>query len=287
MLTQPHLLLRAPRLLAALAFSAALLPLALRADTVRLTDDAGINTTGVPATTGADVTFAVKGKPGKAKESVGYLKFDLTSLPTGTTATNVGKATLRVFLDNSTKEGGTFNVVAVTGTWTEDGINASNAPTLGSVIASDVAAGPELAQNFIDVDITSVVQEWLAGTLVNNGVALVPGNSNLAATFDTKESITTSHPASLNVSLLSTAAKGDTGATGRTGAAGRAGPPGRRRARGSPPASPAPPAPPVRPARRAPLAQPVPPVPLEPLEPLELVELPARPEPPARKVPSA
>jgi hypothetical protein len=48
--------------------------------------------------------------------------------------------------------------------------------------------------------VTSAVQAWLNGSEANNGLALV-ANSKFNATFDSKESTTTSHPAELDIAF--------------------------------------------------------------------------------------
>ncbi len=216
--------------LAALALAAAL---PLHGETLRLTDDAG-TTTGATEPTGVAPTFTVKGKPGKPKQSVGFLRFDLADLPAGTSPGSVAKATLRVFVNTSRKPGGSFNVQTVSDDWTEDAVTGAGAPGLGGTVATGIAAGPELALSYVSVDVTSVVQQWLGGGLANHGLALVPA-TGINATFDTKESSSTAHPATLDVTLVNggpagpqgpAGAPGAVGAPGVSGVAGPAGPQG-------------------------------------------------------------
>ena len=68
---------------------------------------------------------------------------------------------------------------------------------------------------YILINVTSAVQAWLTGSETNNGIALV-ANSSFNATFDSKESTTTSHPAELDIAF----AGGDGTITGVTTASG-------------------------------------------------------------------
>jgi hypothetical protein len=92
---------------------------------------------------------------------------------------------------------GSFNVDYVNGTWTESTIDASNAPALGTTIAASVPLITKDKNQYILVDVTAAVQAWLSGT-ANDGIALV-ANSRLNASFDSKESTTTSHAAELDI----------------------------------------------------------------------------------------
>jgi hypothetical protein len=54
----------------------------------------------------------------------------------------------------------------------EGTITYSNAPPLGTKVSSGVMI-PTSKRNFIDVDVTQAVQDWLGGTQANYGIALV------------------------------------------------------------------------------------------------------------------
>jgi hypothetical protein len=162
------------------------------------------------------------------------VQFDLSTLPAGITASNIAKATLVLFV-NKLGAPGTVNISVANGPWTEATVSGTGAvPVAGAAIASGVAINA--AGAYIYVDATAAVQSWLSGTN-NNGILITPaGGVNVA--FDSKESSTTSHPATLNVMLNQpgpagptgpqgpagpTGPPGDTGATGPAGAAGPAG----------------------------------------------------------------
>jgi trimeric autotransporter adhesin len=143
-----------------------------------------------------------------------FIQFNLESIPSGYTSADITKATLKLYV-NTVPKAGSFNVDYVNGTWTESTIDASNAPALGTTIAASVPLTTTDKNQYILVDVTAAVQAWLSGT-ANDGIALV-ANSPLSATFDSKESTTTSHPPELDIVF---AGGGSSGITGITTAAG-------------------------------------------------------------------
>ena len=123
-----------------------------------------------------------------------YIRFDLSSIPADYSSANITKATLKLYV-NSVTTAGSFNVDYVNGTWTENTLTANLAPALGTTIAASVPLTVADKNQYILIDITAAVQAWLSGT-TNDGIALV-GNSPVNATFDSKESTSTSHAAEL------------------------------------------------------------------------------------------
>jgi hypothetical protein len=144
----------------------------------------------------------------------------LSQLPSGVTAGQVQKATLTLFV-NHVNAAGTFNIYTAVGAWTETGVNGTNAPSLGTAVASNAAFS--VGDEYISVDATSVVQSWVT-TPTNNDGFLVVANGSASLQFDSKESTNTSHPALLSVVLEDTGPVGPKGATGVAGPTGPAGP---------------------------------------------------------------
>jgi hypothetical protein len=140
-----------------------------------------------------------------------YIQFNLASIPS---TASVTQATLKLYVNSVTKAG-SFNVDYVNGAWAESTIDASNAPPLGTTIASNVSITTADKNQYILVNLTPAVQAWLDGSETNNGIALV-ANSSFNATFDSKENTTTSHPAELDIAY----AGGDGTITGVTTASG-------------------------------------------------------------------
>ncbi len=139
-----------------------------------------------------------------------YIQFDLSSVPTGAA---ISQATLKLYV-NAVSTAGSFELYSVNGTWSESKITYDLAPALGSVIDSNVPITTADKNQYILIPITSTVQGWVNTPSTNNGIALVAiGSFN--ATFDSKESTTTSHPPELDVVFA-----GDGTITGVTTASG-------------------------------------------------------------------
>jgi hypothetical protein len=138
-----------------------------------------------------------------------YIHFNLASIPSSYTGADITQATLKLYV-NTVTAAGSFNVDYVNGTWSESTIDASNAPALGTKIAASVPLVTADKNQFILIDVTAAVQAWLNGSQANDGVALV-GNTPLNATFDSKESTSTSHAAELDIVFAPGSGGGITG----------------------------------------------------------------------------
>ena len=156
------------------------------------------------------------------------LQFDLSTLPAGTTAAQVSRATLRLYC-NRMDTAGLVSVQPVNASWGEYSVTYATLPGLGSA-AQVVSVGQ--AGVYVVVDVTGLVQGWISAPATNNGVALTAGTA--VVQFDSKENDLTGHAAVLDVALASA---GATGATGPAGPAGPVGPIGAMGAAG--PAGPA------------------------------------------------
>ena len=175
--------------------------------------DSYINTATATTNYGTAGTLGVASSAGSIQTS--YIQFDLSSVPTGYTSTNVAKATLKLFV-NSVATAGSFNVDYVNGAWSEKTITSSLSPALGNTIASSVPLTTANANNYIEIDVTPAIGEWLSGSQANDGLALV-ANSGLSATFDSKENTSQSHPAELDIVFTSGGNGTITGVTAGTG----------------------------------------------------------------------
>jgi hypothetical protein len=143
-----------------------------------------------------------------------YIQFDLSAIPAGYTGSNITKASLKLYV-NTVVKAGSFNVDYVNGAWAESTIDASTAPALGTTIQASVPLTTTDKNQYILIDITPAVQAWLNGT-PNDGIALV-GNSPVNATFDSKETTSTSHPAELDIVFTPGSGGGITGITTASG----------------------------------------------------------------------
>ncbi len=149
-----------------------------------------------------------------------FIRFDLSTLPFGTTADQVSKATLRLYV-NRVVTGGTVNLSLVNAAWNESTVTYANGPA-----SSGLESGLQVvsAGQFVTIDVTNVVKQWVSSPSTNYGLAL--GSSGANVLFDSKENDATSHGPLIDVVLASQGAAGATGATGPTGPAGPTGPQG-------------------------------------------------------------
>jgi len=155
----------------------------------------------------------------------GFFKFDLSPLPAGTTAAQVSKVTLTLWVNRVTVAG-SFDVSQVTGAWDEGTLTWNIEPATAAALAQPVSIA--VANTFVRVDVTGIVQSWLNGS-PNQGIRIAVNGATPTASvfFDSKESTGTSHPAYLDIVLSGPAGpQGPTGLTGATGATGAQGPAG-------------------------------------------------------------
>ncbi len=185
---------------------------------------------------GDTVTLKVDGSGAALKRA--WIKFDLPSvLPAGTTAAQISKATLKLWVNN-VKTAGPVSGYVVTGpSWVEGTGAAGSGMTKNTAPAVEATALFTEWQitsegNYAAVDLTSLVQSWVAGSAPNYGIALVPGSSTVDVSFDSKESTTTSHGPQLDIELVNqgpagpAGPEGTQGLKGATGAVGPIGPQG-------------------------------------------------------------
>jgi hypothetical protein len=150
-----------------------------------------------------------------------FARFDLA--PLSDTAT-VDKAVLRLWAGAVLKPG-TVNVFRVTDQWAEGTITAAFSPPLDTVVLTSFPVEVSDSLHFVNVDVTSLVQEWLQDPLSNHGLALVPSDK-VSVIFDTKENPLTGHAPELEVTVASVGPQGPAGPKGETGDVGPQGLPG-------------------------------------------------------------
>ena len=148
------------------------------------------------------------------------LQFDLSLLPAGTTSAKVSRAVLRLYANRVTTPG-LVTLAPVTGAWGEYSVTYSSLPSMGS--AADVFQVSQ-AGVFVAVDVTALVQGWIASPTTNDGIALSAGTA--VAQFDSKENDQTAHAATLSIELVDAGPAGPAGPQGSAGATGAPGPQG-------------------------------------------------------------
>ena len=211
-------------------------PVAAGGVQIALTDDA-YTSSGTPSgNLGDGSVLVVQGsnqppsplRSGPAPVARTYLKFDLSTtgtsptatLPTGTVASDIDKATLVLFLSD-VANGGSLVMHRVNGPWNEATLTQVNAPAMDAAELATVSISTSQKRDFIAIDVTALVMDWVDGTVTNNGIVLVPSASaTISVSFDSKESGATSHPVLLDVTLKNTGPAGSTGPTGPKGATG-------------------------------------------------------------------
>jgi hypothetical protein len=183
---------------------AMLVPIARGAD-ARLVADTYVDSAMVAVNFGGATALNVA--PGRP----GLVQFDLSGIASGT---NVSVAYLRVFVNKVTLPG-TLSFAAATSAWSENSVTFGTQPTAGPAFASTPANTPNA---FLVVDVTSVVNGWIAAPGTNFGIEISGDVSGATISLDSKENGQTSHPAQLEINVI--------GPAGAAGAAGPVGPAG-------------------------------------------------------------
>ena len=155
-------------------------------------DDAYVNSAAATTNYGAATTLNLSSATDTA-----FVRFDLTAVPATYTGSSIAKATMKLYV-NTVTTAGSFNVDYVAGTWAEKSIKYSTEPSIGTTIVGSVPLTTSSKGEYVQIDITPAVVEWLNGTQANDGIALV-ANSPLVATFDSKENTAASHPPELDI----------------------------------------------------------------------------------------
>src|SRR4051812_29733003 len=157
-----------------------------------------------------------------------FLKFSLATLPPGTLSSDVSHARLRLWVNGNSTVAGAVTLSPVTAGWDEYVLkdNSTGALTFGSPKLSELAVSS--MNNFISIDVTTLVKAWLDGSLPNEGIQIEASSTTtfLNLAFDSKESDQTSHEPRLEVSLTRIGPAGPQGLPGTPGILGPAGPPG-------------------------------------------------------------
>ena len=167
---------------------------------------------------------------GVAPGTTSYVQFNLSTLPAGVT---VSKATLRLYVDGVYKPG-SFDVYELDTAWSENALTYSTAPPFGPSATGShpIAVSASSLHQYLLIDITALVQNWVSGAITNNGVALALASAGGNFSFDSKESAVTSNGPELEIVLAGNG--GTQGPTGPAGPQGPAGPPGPSGPAGSP-----------------------------------------------------
>jgi hypothetical protein len=192
--------------------AALLLPGMLSAETAPLVGDAHV-TPGSALNFGGLPTLNLGGAGG----SQGLLLFDLAHV--SGTGPALAWARLRIYV-NSVSVAGALDLSAANIAWTESSVSGTSGIAAGAPVQAGIPVTSP--QTYITLDVTNQVRSWLNGA-PNTGFFLA-ASGGTTAFLDSKESVSTSHPATLEV--VFSGAPGLTGAVGPTGPTGAPGTPG-------------------------------------------------------------
>jgi len=183
---------------------------------VQLIGDSSVSAAAPTANFGTSQTMPIQG--GSSVNNV-FLLHDLSTIPEGS---QINAAHLVVYIDQF-HTAGTIQAYGVSAAWTESAITFDNAPAL---LAASGSTAVGATDQTVSIDVTSLVQSWVSGSVANNGIALETSAGNFV--IDSKENTITSHPAVLEVDVNDPGIQGIEGPQGAPGAMGQAG------ARGAP-----------------------------------------------------
>lgn len=172
-----------------------------------------------------------------------FLKFNIATVPAGTTANDVKQARLRLWVNSSSTTLGAITMTPITSAWSESTITNTTSSSLTFGLPKHAELPISYIGQFVSIDVTDWVQAWLAGTLANQGfqIEASANTATLSLYFDSKESTITSHEPVIEIDLATVGPQGPAGspgpagpqgiqglqgATGVTGATGAAGPAG-------------------------------------------------------------
>ena len=186
-----------------------------------LVADAHTSATSVNGNFGTNPALAV------SSNNAAYIRFDLSRvLSDSTSATDISKAVVKFYVSKVTTPG-KIDVYPLLADWNERTISTANAPPYGQLAATTQQIGRDAQGNYITVDLTALVKQWLGdgggqNALPNFGVVLAarPVDSDtpqvIDVNLDSKENSQTSHDATLNVQFEKPAAGLQTVATDAT-----------------------------------------------------------------------
>lgn len=126
----------------------------------------------------------------KYTDRLGFVQFENLSLPSGAT---LDSAAFKFYAHEvHYAENAKLNIGPVTSAWTEGSLTWNNKPTIDQSQA--IEANISLVAGSKEISITSLVRQWLDGTLANNGLFIYPfgflygtAESEFALSFKSRE----------------------------------------------------------------------------------------------------
>jgi hypothetical protein len=172
-----------------------------------LVSDAYTSATSANGNFGTSPTLTV------SANNTAYVRFEIArTLPAGTKGDDVGRSTVKLYV-SKVATAGKLDVYPILDHWDEKTITANNAPPIGSVASTTQQIEKATQGNYVLIDITNLVKQWLDGSgqngIPNYGFALAPHPVDPETpqvadiNFDSKENSQTSHDGLLSVQLNS------------------------------------------------------------------------------------
>ena len=201
-----------------------LAPIFAQASTANVSADTVISTALIATNFGTRSNLPIN------STTTALLKFDLTSVPTGTSSSQIGKAVLYVYV-NRLNTSAAVSVFPVTTTWSELTVTSGTKPTIGTTATT--TATPATTGNYVAFDVTSLVTGWITTPANNFGLALSTTTADLQ--LDSKENDATGHAPFIDIQINTASAaafaatatlRGQPGPIGPTGTPGPQGPTG-------------------------------------------------------------
>jgi len=160
-----------------------------------------------------------------SQHSSGLLRFAslANALPFGTTSSQIAKANLQLWvIPDSVNNAGSFSIYEVTASFIASTVTYNTRPAVASLPVGTASAGVQ--SRYVEIDITPLVQKWVATPTTNLGIAIMPSSSSptLDLLIGTKWNTAGSQPPILDITLVGP--QGPAGPQGPTGPPGPQGP---------------------------------------------------------------
>jgi len=114
-------------------------------------------------------------KEGANAETQGFIKFDLSPIPTDTLLDDIFVMNLKLFPSEVT-QGGTIEVYLVGSAWAEDTLNYNNKPQIINELMGSIPITRSDTSLHVNIDLTQAMALWLVDRRLNYGLMLKPTN---------------------------------------------------------------------------------------------------------------
>lgn len=193
------------------------IPSVVQALTLPVDQDASVNSAHPSKPNGAGPKLLVD------SNDSALFDFSYTSVPSGTTSAEVAKATLRLWVNTKKDpQNEALKIYSLPTNWDEHTLTSASAPAVGALIAELPISNLHLG-NWLAIDVSTMVKNYLDNPSTAPAAIRIQASSlssKATVAFDSKENTGTAHPAWIDLELVHTGPKGDTGTQGPAGANG-------------------------------------------------------------------